>query len=161
MRVENNHVIFFGSERESVKTCVFAGFLRGRRVGPPMPPYPTHLRYRQCFLAFYDTFHVRTRRDFFLRTIPLRGRFMRARPVQNSLPRSRASLSEGIAEVCRSSSKRSHRRTSPSNQSLTSASEGFCRNRAGKSKGQEGLGSVTIASNQVAMPTAHGCKPIL
>jgi hypothetical protein len=46
----------------------------------------------------------------------------------------------------------------PSNQSLTSASQGFCRNLAGKSKGQEGLGSVTIASNQVAIPTAHGCK---
>src|SRR6266403_3757176 len=65
-RVDN----IFGSEQESVKTCVFAGFLQGRAGGPPMVPSLAHQRYRPCFRAFYDTFHVRTCRDFFLHTIP-------------------------------------------------------------------------------------------
>jgi hypothetical protein len=50
----------YGSEQESVNTCVFAGFLSDRVLGPPMPPHIVHVRCRQCFPAFRDIFHVRT-----------------------------------------------------------------------------------------------------
>src|ERR1700731_4746228 len=51
---------FFGSEEESVNTCVFAGFLSDRVSRPPVPERLVHARYCQCFTPFCDTFHIRT-----------------------------------------------------------------------------------------------------
>src|ERR1017187_10643562 len=75
---------FYGSEQEFVNTCVFAGFLSDRLLGPPMPPHLLHVRCRQCFLAFCDTFHVRTWPQLLSGHNPLKGRLKGARPVQNS-----------------------------------------------------------------------------
>ena len=134
----------------------FCWIFVGRLAGPPSPPYLVHPRSRQCFQAFCNTFHAQSCCDFFLRPFPKRLA-QGARPVQNSFPqtaspfvaRDRGSLqilglelaSEDIPHRIRASG------LPPGAFAVISQDRGTA---------QEGLGSVTIASDQVAIPTAHG-----
>jgi hypothetical protein len=59
-------------------------FCRTGCWGPPMLPHLLHVRCRQCFLAFCDTFHIRTWPRLLSGHNPLKGRLKGARPVQNS-----------------------------------------------------------------------------
>jgi hypothetical protein len=74
----------YGSEQEFVNTCVFAGFLSDRLVGPPMSPHIVHVHYRQCFPTFCGSFHVRTWPRLLSGHSPLKGWLKGARPAQNS-----------------------------------------------------------------------------
>src|ERR1017187_7318644 len=74
-----------GSEQEFVNTCVFAGFLSDRLLGPPMPPHLLHMRCRQCFLTFCGNFHVRTWPQLLSGYNPLKGRLKRGSPGTEQL----------------------------------------------------------------------------
>src|ERR1022692_990073 len=114
----------FGSEQEFVNTCVFAGFLSDRLLGPPLPPHLLHMRCRQCFPTFCGTFHVRTWPQLLSGHNPLKGRLKGARPAQNSSSQT-ASLfvrrHRGGPQILRLEiASGGH---PPVNQSLTSASQ--------------------------------------
>src|ERR1022692_2613531 len=75
----------FGSEQEFVNTCVFAGFLSDRLLGPPMLPHLLHVRCRQCFPTFCGSFHVRTWPQLLSGHNPLKGRLKRGSPGTEQL----------------------------------------------------------------------------
>ena len=56
----------------------------GQGFGSPMLPHRVHVRYRQCFTPFSDTFHIRTSLRLLSGHNPLKGRLKGFRPVQNS-----------------------------------------------------------------------------
>ena len=126
-----------------------------------MLPHLLHVRCRQCFLAFCDTFHIRTWPRLLSGHNPLKGRLKGARPVQNS-----SSLTATLLV-------RSHRGgpqilwleiaswTSPSESEPYACFAALFGVTSRGKRPPEGLGPVTIASDQVAIPTAHGRKPIL
>lgn len=151
-----------GSEQEFVNTCVFAGFLSDRLLGPPMPPHLLHVRCRQCFPTFCGSFHVRTWPQLLSGHNPLKGRLKGARPVQNSSSQT-ASLfvrrHRGGPQILRLEIASW---TSPSESEPYACLAALFRvTSPGKRNPSEGFGSVTIASDQVVIPTAHGRKPIL
>src|ERR1022692_325890 len=74
-----------GSEQEFVNTCVFAGFLSDRLLGPPMLPHLLHVRCRQCFPTFCGSFHVRTWPQLLSGHNPLKGRLKRGSPGTEQL----------------------------------------------------------------------------
>src|ERR1022692_4251143 len=80
-----HHAWFFGSEQEFVNTCVFAGFLSDRLLGPPMLPHLLHVRCRQCFPTFCGSFHVRTWPQLLSGHNPLKGRLKRGSPGTEQL----------------------------------------------------------------------------
>ena len=126
-----------------------------------MPPHIVHVRYRQCFTPFCDTFHIRTWPRLLSGHNPLKGRLKGARPVQNSSSQTATLL------------VRSHRGgpqilwleiaswTSPSESEPYACFAALFGVTSPGKRPPEGLGPVTIASDQVAIPTAHGRKPIL
>jgi hypothetical protein len=148
----------YGSERESVKACVFGGFLQGRRVGPPMLPYLPTCVIGNVFEPFMILFMSELAAISFCAQSPNRSVHGGPARYKTASPDRELLCPKGLRKSADPPVRDRIGKHPPSNQSLTSASQGFCRNLAGKSKGQEGLGSVTIASNQVAIPTAHGCK---
>jgi hypothetical protein len=117
VRLENDQVFFSDDDNRSLelyevlnlRLCAgickhvrFCWIFVGRLAGPPSPPYLVHPRSRQCFQAFCNTFHVRSCCDFFLRQF-LKGWLRGLARYKTTSPKPRACLSEGIAEVCRSS----------------------------------------------------------
>ena len=118
------HDHFNGSAQEFVNTCIFAGFLSDRLLGPPMPSHLLHVRCRQCFPTFCGSFHVRTWPQLLSGHNPLKGRLKRGSPGTEQLFPNRE-------PVCPKASGRPadppvrdrNGGHPPVNQSLTSASQ--------------------------------------
>ena len=103
-----------------------------------MPPYLVHLRYRQCFQAFSDTFHAQTCCDFFLSPNSLKSWLGGLARYKTASPNRELVCPKGSRKSADPPVRVRIGEHPPSNQSLTSASQGFCRNLPGKRNGPRG-----------------------
>jgi hypothetical protein len=103
-----------------------------------MPPYLVHLRYRQCFRAFYDTFHVRTATISFCAQFAKRSAHGGLARYKTASPNRELLCPRGLRKSADPPARYRIGEHPPSNQSPTSAFQGFCRNLPGKRNGPRG-----------------------
>jgi len=135
LSTREQRVCFVGSVQESVNTCVFAGFLSDRLVGHPRHRILSTCVIGNVFKPFVILFMPSLVAISFCAQFPKRLA-QRCSPGTRQLPPNREL-------VCRKGSRKSADLRDrarigehpPSNQSLRSASQGFCRNLPRKRNG--------------------------